>query len=526
MFNWIAAGSSYTAFGGICIYVRHRTRVGEYEEIPTPAGFFIKLKDRELFITRPGMRDYNIPLTFRNWDYCIDAEMLGFGSAVKNTGIMFCYENKASKRNFRYDKSQAKAPIFGDSGGYKLSVGTEDWIDPKDLATWYNQYVTRGMTLDIPPYSGSSDEQIHNSAVQQKANTQVIFDNLDPSVMLYNVCHGFTIENRRRFIDTVYDDRLTHWALGSTYYGNIFDFLSSVMSSIEFIGQQSYHVFGVAGVKIIPILAWLGKYYDITSDSSSHLQSGRCTTAFSMQGYLLKKLGVGRARRESLQTSNMHPYNTCSCNICHALQTTEIFYYGSSNVNAYLLALHNINTMARYAQLWSSLSVESDLKTYKAALSKILPAKEVKSWHHALDYIEACRALGVAAATRKFHAYISVFMSLGMSSASARMNWLDPEEQEAFNSAVSENAVDSREAASVDASTVVDDEEKVTDRFDRILMTYDTYHKSNHTQVGANKKKSKDKKSKEVKHSIGIKGASLSRKKKPVLRKKPAAKKA
>ena len=106
------------------------------------------------------------------------------------------------------------------------------------------------------------------------------------------------------------------------------------------------------------------------------------------------------------------------------------------------------------------------------------------------------------------------------------MNWLDPEEQEAFNSAVSENAVDSREAASVDASTVVNDEEKVTDRFDRILMTYDTYHKSNHTQVGANKKKSKDKKSKEVKHSIGIKGASLSRKKKPVLRKKPAAKKA
>lgn len=500
MFNWVAAGSSYVAFGGISIYVRHKTRVGEYQESSSPAGFYVKLKDRELFITRPGMRDYNIPHTFQDWDYCIDAEMLGFDSAVKNTGIMYCYESKSSKRNFRYDKTQSKAPIFGDSGGYKLSVGTEDWIDPRDLAHWYNKFVTRGMTLDIPPYLGASPDEIFRAARQQKANTQVILDNLDSTVTLYNIAHGSSIDVRKKYIDIVRDDRITHWALGSAYYGNVFDFLSSVLAPIETIGQQTYHVFGVAGVKIIPILAWLGKYYDITSDSSSHLQSGRCTTAFSMQGYILKKIGVGRSRHESLQTSNMHPYNTCSCGICHALQTTEIFYYGSSNINSYLLSLHNINTMARYAQLWSSLSIESDLKTYKAALSKILPPKEAKVWHHALDYIEACRDMGVTTATKKFQVYMSSFLSMGSGCPSA-MSFLEADEQP---TAETDQGIDSR-----DAPVVL--EETTGERYNRILTSYENYHESNHTVVA---KSVKTKKSKAVKNSMGIKGTNVSGKKK------------
>lgn len=411
-FKWIAAGSAYATFSNINLYVKFKQRKGPYDELYYPHGFLVKLQDREIFITRQGGKDYNFVFPMTGYDFCINADLLGLDSAVKHTGIMFAYEESKSKKDFRYDKSSAMDNIYSDSGGFQILSGVFEFVNPIKLAHWYNQAVTHGMALDIPLGLGSSKEFIVPTAKIQKENLKIIKDHCDESVQIYNVSHGVSPETRRQFIDLVHRDDINLWAIGCPYFGNVFDLITNMYSVFTHIPAESYHVFGVAATHIIPILAWVGRYRNITSDSSSHLQSGLSFGMYNLSGYLLKNRRMGSSRDEFIQTDGVHPYIPCSCNLCHALGTSELIYNVRKTVVGHTIcSLHNLNQIAKYAELWSDLAKKSTLNEYKRYISKIVPKLQKSYWISALNYIEELENSPYDKTIKKFTGYRTLFYS-------------------------------------------------------------------------------------------------------------------
>jgi len=356
------------------------------------------------------------------------------------------------------------------SGGFQLLGGKKEFLDPVLLSQWYNKVVHRGTALDMPLFVGASDSIQKKSARVQKANIKVMLDNLDPDIVLYNISHGFTYENRKRFIDTVYNDKLKNWAIGCTYYGNVFDFIYNIFSVITYVKAESYHVFGMANTSILPILAWVGKYHDLTSDSSSHLQSGRCSTMFSVIKHNLKKFHVGASKGDILHSKELFPHLNCSCPVCSAIGTTELMHYSRYSGMAHSCCiLHNINVMAKYVSIWSQIAEECTLPEYKKIIAKAFPKKKVKYWYKIFDYIEAIRLIGFEKASKAYRADLSLFG-----------------EEETYDGSTDNLFGDVKE----DEYNETEDLEK---RLETIYALYKEYHLNKDFKFKAKKKKKKEK---------------------------------
>ena len=404
MFRWISAGASYSAFGGLYLNIKEKRRKGEYEEILYPEGTIVKLQDKELFIAKSSNKDYNFYSPTSNWDSMLSMDYLN-DSSVCHTGVMFCYEYKKSKRNFSYNKNVGY-PLFGDSGGYPLMTGTIDFIDPVDLAMWYNKYVNYGMALDIP-ITHSTNKELYPKLIEiHKKNLDIIVDNVDTTVEMYNVCHGHSIKYRREYIDGVYRDDIKNWALGTSYYGTYIDFLYNCVAAFEYLKAPKYHIFGISDTMMIPILAWLGKYYELTSDSSTPMQSGTSSIVFSIQGKKLLKFGAGRIQSKMLSSNNIFPYLPCSCNICNVLKTTELIYKNKHrSLGAIVCTLHNVNTMAKYISIWNELANECNITEYFNNIKAIANRKYAKYILEAVEYIEDIQQTSFEKASKKRMGY-------------------------------------------------------------------------------------------------------------------------
>ena len=409
-FKWIAAGTSYEGFGNISAYVRFRHREGPYEETRYPIGTLCKLKDREVFFVKPGAKDYNLYFPLTNFDYCVDADLLLKDSAIKHTGVMLAYEDSNSKRSHKYDKSKLDFMLMADSGGFQILSGVRSFVDPKDLAKFCNQYATHAMTLDIPTRAGIDVSLVKKSAKIQKLNTNILLKNLNKDIVLYNVSHGSTPNNRRKFIDAVYDDRLDSWAIGGAYYGNLFDKLCHLLTVIDHTKAKNFHLLGTANTKTIILIAWLGKYIDVTSDSSSHIQSGKCNSLFTIMERRFKKLAIGGRRDFQLQSDEVHPQLPACGSFLGTVDTTEIFQKAErGNTCHFLTILHDIHAMANYTEIWNDLAKKSTLKQYKELMKRTIPSNEYHTFSSALDYIECTFDVGVDKATKRFTPYITIF---------------------------------------------------------------------------------------------------------------------
>lgn len=388
-FKWIAAGAAYNAFSNINIYVRFKKRKGGFTEKVYPHGHFAALQDREIFITRVGGLEYNIPFPLSGYDLCFNCDMLGQHSAIEHTGIMYAYTEKASLRRHNYDKSKVPGMLFGDSGGFQILTGVLDFVDPHDLGRWYTRYVKQGMSLDIPTSKCMDEELVLKSAKMQKKNNDILKEAIDDTVDIYNVCHGMTHDLRSKFIDIVEDDDFNNWAVGGTYHGNIFNVLSALFTVVKKSPKKAYHILGVSKALVIPILAWFGRYHNLTSDSSSHMQSGLGFGAFNLTGYKLQSRKYGSSTRQVLHSQKEFPFLPCTCGICQALKTNEFLYLTARSVSAQIcLTLHNLNSLSRYASLWNALAQECSSKEYKEHMLQSIPLKEKTYWSGAIDCIE------------------------------------------------------------------------------------------------------------------------------------------
>jgi len=407
---WVNAGMDYITFGGISMYIKYKDRKGPFSERQYPTGYLIKLIDRELFITKAGFKDLTTYLPMESYDYCLNMDIVGKNTVVTHNGIMFTYNDKTLKRPFSYDKNKLSTFLMGDSGGFSLISGTKEFIDPLDLSKWHTAYINQGMTLDLPPSYGVSDEYVLKSGLIQAKNNEILIKNCE-NVELYNIAHGFNVDQLKRHIDIVDNDTMKKWAIGSSYYGNLFDLIDNIFSVIEYKKSDSYHIFGISNTKILPLFAWIGKYYNITSDSSTPLQAGTSTIFFSTIEKILKKIRVGRVDSKLLHSDKLYPYLPCSCPICNALKTSEIFIKSNNScVLHVLLSLHNVIAMSSYTKIWDDLATNSSIKEYKKIMDSIFD-KKANLWKQAIDYIEYIMEHNLEKANIKFASYFSLFSS-------------------------------------------------------------------------------------------------------------------
>lgn len=398
MFTLVHAGNTYATRGGLAIYVRLKKRKGSYKELQTPNGTYFHLKDREIFITRRGFREYNIPLFLEDYDYAVNLDIANNNSAVPSPGIMFISE----KSSLSYDKSMfLPRKMFMDSGGFLLLVGTTDFIDPIELASIYNKYANLGMALDIPlgPINLQTKERVELHAHIQRLNTNILKKYLDKSVTLYNISHGSTDEIRTRYMDIVQDDDLTHWACagstgakGATQFDRLYSILTTI-DNAKLNKLKSLHVLGVASTAFIPVLAWLGRYVDLSSDASSAMKFASNYVAVEFHGMRILPIYVGKnlSTKGKLKTENFFPEFSCSCNVCHALGSTELFQnigkYGASAPHTEVLWIHNQHVYDRYTASWNALAKSLSPGEYKKWYSAILSKKD-KDLVKAIDLIE------------------------------------------------------------------------------------------------------------------------------------------
>jgi len=407
-FKWISAGAGYEHFGNTAIYVRFRKRKGPYKEKKTPLGCFFSLTDRELFVTTALAKRNETYTPVKGFDYCVNADLLGMGSMFKHGGVMWTYYPSDYKRSFNYDKRKASFPIFCDSGGYPLKKGTLDFIYPDDLALFYNKFATRGMAIDIPIEFGVSDKLVKELARYQKKNTKNLLKGLDKGIKLYNISHGAGYEQRKMYMDIVNIPELDHWAIARSGVVSIFDLVYNIFSVITHKKAKSYHVFGIGGFKRIPILAWIGKYFNLTSDSSSALQAGRSARMLVNTNNKVQSINVGHFMDEVLHSNDIFSQLGCSCPICNALGTSELFYKSKFSLVFILCVLHNINFYTSYTSIWDNLAQECSANEYKKQIKKHVK-QDMHLWSALIDYVEEIVSTSFEKANKKFSSYLTLF---------------------------------------------------------------------------------------------------------------------
>lgn len=412
MFTLVHAGNTYATRGGLAIYVKMKKRKGDYYELQTPNGTYVHLKDREIFMVRRGFREYGMPLFLEDYDFAVNLDIANPQAAVASPGIMFINE----KSPLGFDKSMfLPRKMFLDSGGFLLLTGTQDFLDPVELAHTYNKYANLGMALDIP--LGAANTQCKERAIMhahvQRLNTNIIKKHLDDTVTLYNISHGATVELRKLYMEIVQDDDLDHWACAGSI-GTPFDRIYNILTTIDCADRKklkSLHVLGVASAAFIPILAWLGRYLDITSDASSAMKFASNYCANELHGNKLSQSYIGNNMSTvgRIRTPHFHPKFMCSCGVCRALGSTELYQkigsQGASSPHTEILWIHNQSVYDEYAAGWNALAAACTPKEYKDEYIRVL-AKSDRVNAKIIDLIEDWKGTNAKHACSKYKTYM------------------------------------------------------------------------------------------------------------------------
>ncbi len=322
---------------------------------------------------------------------------------------------KSKKKRITYDFKFKPPHIYvanglyvHNSGGYPLKKGTLDFIYPEDLALFYNKFATRGMAIDIPIEFGVSDKLVKELARYQKKNTKNLLKGLDKGIKLYNISHGAGYEQRKMYMDIVNIPELDHWAIARSGVVSIFDLVYNIFSVITHKKAKSYHVFGIGGFKRIPILAWIGKYFNLTSDSSSALQAGRSARMLVNTNNKVQSINVGHFMDEVLHSNDIFSQLGCSCPICSAIGTSELFYKSKFSLVFILCVLHNINFYTSYTSIWDNLAQECNANEYKKQIKKHVK-QDMHLWSALIDYVEEIVSTSFEKANKKFSSYLTLF---------------------------------------------------------------------------------------------------------------------
>lgn len=359
----------------LALYIRYRSgRKSNHMRVrqKTASMIWIECPDRDIVVSSHAFDAHAFhPGDF---DRCFHFDMFNQGT-VHELGLNYVMPNfvhdqtdraradSRSNGNIYPVGDPRRVTVIGDSGGFQYVSGKADWINPVDLAKWYNANVDAGMQLDIPLTLNLEKSTIDNFAALQNRNTKIIRANLDPHVDLVNVIHGKTPDQRFYYRDKIEAENgdLKRLALGGmATFGplGIADTVTRMVDSGKKYSQ--YHLLGITSSNIFPVMIAMGEMGwgpHITSDSATHKISAK-----SRKQYMQFELGKLRTydigtKALAVQGSKGHlrpivnRHFTCNCIVCSSLKYVDTLGVLNGPFTMSLLSIHNMIQTQRYVDM-------------------------------------------------------------------------------------------------------------------------------------------------------------------------------
>ena len=437
-FHYIPSGVFYENHSGIGIYVKYKPKrtsksitIKEYNS----THVWLQCPDRDIVLVYKMHQDHVwIPSDFDEYVHCAPTH-LRTSYTQDLPGYMINYhqqEGKGLHKSPRYRRNglgigEREPYIISDSGGFQIISGIADFINPKELALWYNDNVDMGMVLDLP-LNLLDTSYLKRVAKIQKANTDMMLENLSDKVSLLNIYHGLTDEGYRAYANIVKDERIDRLAISSSYLLTTLKAVDRVANIIsEHPDYKQYHILGVSNILQVILfmrMGALGIAEYLTSDSSSWIQNG-----------VAKKYIVNASPSEVFKVIEFgdkenfpNPYSLlpCTCPVCSAIKYSDVLRTLGGTVTPFLVCYHNFWMYNNYFQ-----QMEYYTQTLDTVDLKDLMQWQFKGKHptianesiRGLDYLDSVVELGVKEARKKYRPYLSTLS--GLKADTAPNNILD-----------------------------------------------------------------------------------------------------
>lgn len=384
MYHLMPAGIDSRVLDCYAYFRYGKTNVNTITVTTSEKETYIKTPDREILLTpsraiRPDNYDEYI---------CLNPYS---NNSFAPTHLAYLLVSPFGTDKAIYPRTNRTTKFFGDSGGAQLKFGTFDYVEPEVTINFYNENCDIGTALDVPPRPcDNNDDTILLCAKAQKLNTDV-FKRIGKTadLKLLNCLHGFTLEQSRRYADFVADDFFEGWACGcdSRLMGAT---LQNLLVAIE-RGGSHFHLFGIASLTIIPILAWLGRDLTITSDSSAILLASKQARRFlhmSIKNHNICFEKQTVAPQDTFLDKYHLWYSPCSCPMCTRVRYLSVYSLNAPYIDR-LLFWHNMMTYLSYAQFWSNVAISvANFEEYLKYFRRLSPQRTSNKHAHKMKAIE------------------------------------------------------------------------------------------------------------------------------------------
>lgn len=321
-----------------------------YKFVEKPRLVLSNLPDRQVGLGYSVLPSFDRHLDL-GFDQVVDLDLFLNKRLVSEYGYTFGMINSSSvpkkfhSKDYDHDRSEDDPIIVADSGGFQLSSGASDFIDPHKIIAAHNATCDRGMVLDIPIVRTLHKKLLPRAARIQKLNNEIFLKNKRESLRLVNVFHGNTFYLRQKYRDVVETDDFKDCAIGGLKVAGLLD-LSLQAIKVMMTGKkyEQYHILGASGLE-----RWVAIMYIahkkvaklITSDSTSYIQGG-VSARYYLPYKLHKDLSIGDIGRKS----NYHRLLPCSCPSCNLIKYLKPTA-DKASFSARHMILHNLWVHAR-----------------------------------------------------------------------------------------------------------------------------------------------------------------------------------
>lgn len=272
----------------------------------------------------------------------------------------------------------AGVKMLADSGGWQIKSGAADYVDPHAIIATHNACAHIGMALDYPPRRDvdTTNEVLSLLSKIQVRHNEVFLAKRRPDLELINVAHGVASEQWKAWIDAVdTKEGFQGWAISEDSNKDPFCVLrgAAILYRDYGIRDQRVHLFGISGPLMVPVAAWLSRYFpNLTSDSSSWQGARYGNYLYSSNG-ALRILKIGWKDPEISDGTPVTPY--CDCTFCRILGTFEGYRKAGAHP---ALSAHNVTAIQASVKFWNDQAARVDYDTYVKQIRESFPKVEAE----------------------------------------------------------------------------------------------------------------------------------------------------
>jgi hypothetical protein len=317
--------------------------------------FTIYLPDRTVCFGRGNSNTLGI--TTEEMDEYFMISPMSNPSMLKGIGYKYMMVTPERLSTSDYMRRNDEVKVFSDSGGFQMSKGVTEFVDPDFVAKFYSDRIDYGIGLDVPlPKHLQNTDWFTRMCDIQILNNKYIKERLKGSPCeLYDVSHGLTLENRKRFTHRVLDNKvgigLSLGGIGQANYDTLHT--STIMAIINmcYVLDASkgiydrFHILGTTSPFMISaynVLTEIGVAPLITADSSTYAQMG---LAMHSRGTIYHN-GASTVPGFALEDLPISYGLPCNCPVC-ALAGYPQVYRMSGPANG----IHTLHTLYKMAEV-------------------------------------------------------------------------------------------------------------------------------------------------------------------------------